>query len=118
MRRALVNDLVHSFCYSCRAKNDDEGQSAPAWPCVVLGTQVLTPVLQLTAFDPRRLIPFVAYALATHPFAWAATTNIIKISDHLRRLTKQEQDYAIYLMERYYGCPLETRSNPNQSQLF
>ena len=115
MRRALVNDIVHSFCFICRQKKED----AADWPFLLLGDQVLPAIIFHEAFDPRRLIPFVAYALANNIWSWSATNYVIRMSDLLRRLTKQEQDYAIHLMERYYGCSNQTQFyHANQPQLF
>jgi hypothetical protein len=119
MRKALVNDVVHSFCYAAR-QAPAEGSSSVPWPNVLLGKHPLltTKIVHMGYFDPRRLIPFVAYAYAANRWPWAATNNILTLSDCMRRFTVKEQDYAIYLMERYYGCKREASSNPDQFELF
>lgn len=100
LRKALVNDVVHSFCYVVRSKMPGGDTSIFDWPFMLLGRQSLTgPV---APFNPQILVPFVSYAYAKQIYTYSATCAVMIVSDYLRRFTEEERIYATQLMAKYY----------------
>lgn len=94
MRRALVNDVVHSFCYVSRHSDTD-------WPCVIFSNKV--PAIGNSGDLPEDLTPFVSYALSKNKNYIKATRTIVLMMAWLRTFSAEEQSYAVSLLERYYG---------------
>lgn len=93
LRKLLVNDVVHSFCYCVRKQRR-------VWPHVILGIQPIDGELgEITAAD---LAPFVIYAnIVTWNYSYVLQ-HIAAVSWALRRFSLEERSYASYLMSKYY----------------
>lgn len=93
MRKALVNDVVHSFCYACR--------NNVAWPVVILSDA--THAFAASSLPAGLLTPFVAYAFSVQSNYILANRQVILLAGFLRTFSPTEQLYASALLERYYG---------------
>jgi hypothetical protein len=105
LRKPLVSDLIHSFCYACRHKS--------IWPFVVFGNE--NAAIGMGLGKTGDLAPFITYALNVQPNYVLAMRQIVLLASRLRNLSVEEQQYAAELMEKYYGierCTFKA-SNPN-----
>lgn len=110
IRKALVNDIVHSFCYAIRSNKQ--------WPVVILGNKYETTTAH--SFPLQALIPFTNYAYSKQRNYILANRHIILIASWLRAFSTEEQQYAVTLMQKYYGYNIsttETSQQDNQPQL-
>jgi len=95
IRRPLVNDIVHSFCYASRTADT-------TWPVVMMDRK--TPSIDSTIGElPEDLTPFIAYALSKNKNYIKATRTIVLMMAWLRTFNSDEQVYAVHLMKEYYG---------------
>jgi hypothetical protein len=95
IRKALVNDIVHSFCYCCRKKTAQ-------WPLVIFEGQAFASILPVEFLDTL-LVPYIDYALRRNKNYVIAMRQVILLATWLRNLNVAEQDYATNLMVKYYG---------------
>lgn len=112
MRRAHVNDVVHSFAYSIR-------QNVRTWPCVILQQPI--PAIDLPDYSLRdsELAPFVTYALSRSRDYLRATSAIILLVVFFRTWNTVERIYATYLLHTYYVSTRPTQSiSSDQLELF
>lgn len=100
MRRALVNDLVHSFCFACRASTKQQGI---AWPAVILEQKLPAIAAPHSEFDSVYLVYPAAYAFANQPNYILATRIIILYASWFRTLSIDERNYTLQLFKDYYG---------------
>lgn len=98
MRKALVNDVVHSFCYAVR--------TGRAWPVVILQQRF---EVSLATYPAQDLVPFACYAYCKQRNYLLANRQIVLLSSWLRVLTAEERNYAATLMEKYYGITISAR---------
>lgn len=97
LRKALVSDLVHGFCYACRTHE----MKAASWPSAILGLQ-LPARMSFTEFKLPILLPFIAYAHTVQDNYWVAQVQLSHLSLWLSDFSDEETAYALYLMDKYY----------------
>jgi hypothetical protein len=95
MRKALVNEVIHSFCYGCRNLSHES-----YWPAIVFGNK--TPSKYLGAVPNCNLVPFVAYAFTKQENYIIANRHVILLATWLNSFTDEEQTYALYILNKYY----------------
>lgn len=92
LRKALVNDIVHSFCYCCRTGDT-------TFPVVMLQRTLIDGWKAKTDFDAE---PYVIYAFKhTKDYVWVIN-RVARLAGFMRAFSQQERMYAQSLMERYY----------------
>lgn len=98
MNSALVNDLVHSFCFAARTHCRD-------LPLVVLGYE---PHRGREIWPPSKedctfILPFAVYAFKHATGLVEATRLLYVMSGYCRILSAAERALAHQVMEKYYG---------------
>ena len=95
MRKALVNEIVRSFTYSLTRQG--------VWPFPIFGFKSC-PVGSI-ALESTKVLPFILYAASKEANYFSFNRAVVEIAMWLRSFSIEEQDYALYLLAKYYGVP-------------
>ena len=95
LRKALVNDIVHSFTWGCKQVSAD-------WPLLIFGKSDLLSG-KSTDFANGQLAPFASYAFTACKNYVIATRNTILLASWLRVFSEEERSYALTILGKYYG---------------
>ena len=101
MRKSLVNDIVHSFCFAIR-QHDRHCK----WPMLILGNE--HPGVSGGHIVLPSMAALTAYAYAIEPNYVIANQHLALLAIWLRVMSVDEQLYAADLLEKYYAV---TRCN-------
>lgn len=94
MRKPLVNEIVRSFMYSL----DNPGM----WPFPIFGAKHC-PVGSIM-LESRIVIPFILCAAGKEVNYFSFNRAVNEITNWLRSFSLEEQEYAVYLVNKYYGA--------------
>ena len=109
LRKPLVNEIVRSFTYSVTHPG--------TWPFPIFGARAL-PTGSI-ALRTSVVLPFILYASRLELNYFSFNRAISHMAEWLRSFTTEEQDYAVYLIEKYYvnrdrtpeTCSIEDQSH-------
>lgn len=92
IRKPLVNEIVRSFAYSVKHPG--------TWPFPIFGARQLP--LGSIALRTSAMLPFILYASGIELNYFSFNRAVLHVSEWLRSFSVEEQDYAVYLIGKYY----------------
>lgn len=99
VRKPLINDVVAAFTRGCRSTSRDRYK----WTYPVMEVQF--PGGISANCPPELLIPFIAYATSHCINYIYVCSQVVGIASWLSTFNELEQDYALYIFEKYYVIP-------------